>query len=138
MEIILFSNLPPFLRNLVVAVGLTVIVVALMILILEAVFRFLSLKKFGRSATTLLGVPRDPHDPMDWRQTDTSTVWKTGTYCANCFAWTHHEDRMAEICHECGSNKSVNSYRSSRKIWDGHKWVTQHKYGDGPKDFTIE
>jgi hypothetical protein len=78
-----------------------------------------------------------PHDPMDWRRSATSKAWHTDTYCSNCKSWTDHSDRMSGICHNCGSKKGVRNYRSSREIWNGTKWVIQHKYGDGPTDYDI-
>jgi hypothetical protein len=83
----------------------------------------------------LRGLPE--HDPMDWRTTSSSGSWNTGTYCANCKSWTGHNDIMSRICGECGSSKGVRNYRSSRKIWNGRKWVVQHKYNDGANGFTV-
>lgn len=77
------------------------------------------------------------HDPMDWRETSSSKSWNTGTYCSNCKDWTEHQDRMAGICHSCGSRKGVRNYRSSRQIWDGRQWIMQHKYSDGPDGYEI-
>jgi hypothetical protein len=45
---------------------------------------------------------------------------------------------MSGICGRCGSKKGVDRWRSSRMIWVGDKWVIQHKYGDGPGDYTLE
>lgn len=78
-------------------------------------------------------------DPMDWRHTPTnSSAWYTDTYCPQCKAWTAHRDRMAKICHACGAHGDMRQYRSSRRIWDGTQWLVQHKYGNGPADYTLQ
>lgn len=87
-------------------------------------------------ATTTSALPA--HDPMDWRVTVTSDSWDTNRYCENCFSDTNYRDHMSGICSKCGSKKGVMNYRSTRSIWNGDKWVKQHKYGDGPTDFTIQ
>ena len=74
---------------------------------------------------------------MDWRSGGGAGDWRTDTYCSNCMAWTEHRDRMAGICHTCGSRKGVRQYRASRYLWNGRNWVIQHKYGDGPLDYEL-
>ena len=89
-------------------------------------------------STLLHRLLRTPaHDPMDWRKGPGSGHWNTDTYCSNCKGWTGHSDRMAGICHHCGSRKGVDNYRSARYIWGGRYWSVQYKYGDGPGDYDI-
>lgn len=76
-------------------------------------------------------------DPMDLRLTPNSTKWETETYCPNCKSETRHEERMADICNNCGHFGCMRNYRSYRKIFDGTKWVRQNKYGNGPKNYEI-
>lgn len=77
-------------------------------------------------------------DPMDWRLTKNSTEWETDQYCENCKKRTAHREKMSDICNGCGHFGNMERYRSSRKIWNGEKWVIQRKYSNGPKGYTIE
>ena len=78
-------------------------------------------------------------DPMDWTLTESSTPWIANTYCRSCTSQTYHRERMAGICNQCGGfmNFADTSWRASRQIWNGDSWVWQHKYGDGPENYTI-
>ena len=83
--------------------------------------------------------PMPPKDPTDWTLTRNSKKWRGNSYCPNCKLSTEHSERMAEICNKCGHHSAELLYRrrSSRKIWNGNKWVIQHKYGNGPEDYTV-
>lgn len=76
-------------------------------------------------------------DPMDWKLTQNSGAWETDTYCPNCRHYTIHEERMSDLCNNCGHFGNMAKYRSCRKIWNGEKWVLQFKYGNGPTDYSI-
>lgn len=77
-------------------------------------------------------------DPMDWSLTKSSTNWITDQYCPQCKSTTGHEDRMSNICHNCGFMGNMRNYRSYRKIWNGSKWVRQFKYSNLDKDYILE
>lgn len=84
--------------------------------------------------------PLPPKDPMDWSLTPSSTDWNVESYCPNCESKTKHEDLMSSICSACGyfDQYLIFKKRVTRKIWNGTKWVVQRKYGNGPKDYTLE
>jgi len=82
--------------------------------------------------------PMLPKDPMDWRLTENSTCWEADQYCPRCKKSTWYDEQLSRICNGCGFNGSMTGYRSSRKIWDGQKWVLQIKYGNGPNEYIIQ
>jgi len=76
-------------------------------------------------------------DPMDWRLTKNSKKWDVEYYCSLCKSATGHEEFMSYICNSCGGHGNTRERRSYRSIWDGSKWVTQEKYGNGEDDYEI-
>jgi len=100
------------------------------------------LKKLVAFASCAFGIRVErpvmpPKDPMDWTLTKNSKEWHTEQYCFNCKATTTHRERMADICNTCGSHGDMMSFRSYRKIWNGEKWITQYKYGNGKNDYEL-
>lgn len=81
--------------------------------------------------------PLPPKDPMDWKLTNNSKPWQTGTYCPQCKGFTEHADIVSDICHHCGSFGDMSRRRSYRQIWDGSRWIYQIKYGNTDKDYVI-
>lgn len=81
-----------------------------------------------------------PKDPMDWGKTITSTHWEPEKACPICLETVDVYARLANICPFCGSfvNSLAWKSRVRRNIWNGKKWVTQLKYGNGPNDYTID
>jgi hypothetical protein len=82
--------------------------------------------------------PLPPKNPMDWKLTKSSTPWEREDYCKFCKDPVFHREWMADICDSCGSYGGCRERRTYRKIWSGHKWVRQDKYGNGPEDFTLD
>lgn len=83
-------------------------------------------------------MPMPPKDPMDWKLTKNSGEWWTDQYCPCCKKSTGHREKMARICNGCGHHGNMMRYRSSRKIWNGTKWVIQRKYSNGPSGYEID
>lgn len=83
--------------------------------------------------------PMSAKDPMDWTLTPNSRPWEYNRYCPQCKQETTHKERMSEICGKCGYFDEFLIFRKrvSRQIWDGEKWVIQHKYNNGPDGYEI-
>jgi hypothetical protein len=75
--------------------------------------------------------PLPAKDPLDFTLTPSSTRWYTHHYCELCKAWTDHDEWMSQICNSCGGHGDMRGYRSSRKIWNGERWVQQFRYHNG-------
>lgn len=89
-------------------------------------------KLFGMSAELPME-SKDPKDPLDFTKTENSKGWFINNHCSHCFNYVSHRECMADICESCGTydKRLLHHLRSSREIWDGKRWVLQHRYPSG-------
>jgi len=75
-------------------------------------------------------------DPNDFMNTESSTSWKSESFCPECHVTVGSDEIQTDICGSCGSvfKKFTiirNPHRSWRKIYNGFIWITQYKFEDG-------
>ncbi len=96
------------------------------------------IESFFTKVPNVIEEPLVAKDPMDWTLTKNSREWQSESYCPNCKKTTEHHEIMTDICNGCGFFGYMTKRRAYRAIYNGTKWVTQFKYGNGPTEFEIK